>query len=105
MIKNVLPLVEDLSSNAMRARHWKQLYRETKSAIQIDQDTVRYMTLGKLLNTNLHVYSEDIRKIVSRAQGDITIEQMLKRLEEIWLGKVFTLREHVKSSMQSGGGR
>ncbi|XP_075240849.1 dynein beta chain, ciliary-like isoform X3 [Convolutriloba macropyga] len=100
MIKAVLPLVEDLSSSAMRARHWKQLYRETKSAIQIDQDTLRYMTLGKLLNTNLHVYAEDIRKIVSRAQGDVTIEQMLKRLEEIWLGKVFTMKEHVKSAMQ-----
>ena len=54
MIREVLPLVEDLSNSSMRARHWKQLYRETKSAIQIDQDTVRYMTLGKLLTTNLH---------------------------------------------------
>ena len=46
------------------------------------------------------MYAEDIRKIVSRAQGDVTIEQMLKRLEEIWLGKVFTMKEHVKSAMQ-----
>ena len=120
-IKTALPLVEDLSNSAMRTRHWKQLTRETKSAIQIDQDTVRYMTLAKLLNSHIHgkliprffgpgycqliyvlnlVYSEDVKKIVSRAKSDLTIEQLLKKFEEIWLSKVFVLKIYVNTSSE-----
>ena len=37
----------------MRTRHWKQLVRVTGGAIQIDNDTLKRMTLGELLSLGL----------------------------------------------------
>lgn len=48
-----LPLIDDLSNPAMRTRHWKQLVRVTGGAIQIDNDTLKRMTLGELLSLGL----------------------------------------------------
>ena len=72
------------------------------SSLQYFFTQLRFFKSKNLVNRTcvFSVHSEDIRKIVSRAQGDLTIEQMLKRFEEIWLGKVFTMKEHVKSSME-----
>jgi len=37
----------------MRTRHWKQLVRVTGGAFQIDNDTLKRMTLGELLGLGL----------------------------------------------------
>lgn len=37
----------------MRTRHWKQLVRVTGGAVQIDNDTLKRMTLGELLSLGL----------------------------------------------------
>ena len=52
-IQACLPLIDDLSNPAMRTRHWKQLVRVTGGAIQIDNDTLKRMTLGELLSLGL----------------------------------------------------
>ena len=51
--QDCLPLIDDLSNPAMRTRHWKQLVRVTGGAIQIDNDTLKRMTLGELLSLGL----------------------------------------------------
>ena len=48
-----MPLIDDLSNPAMRTRHWKQLVRVTGGAVQIDNDTLKRMTLGELLSLGL----------------------------------------------------
>ena len=40
---------------------------------------------------------DDVRAIVNRAVKDLSIEQSLKTYEEVWLSKVFELRQHVRS--------
>jgi len=37
----------------MRTRHWKQLVRVTGGAVQVDNDTLKRMTLGELLSLGL----------------------------------------------------
>ena len=48
-----LPLIDNLSNPAMRTRHWKQLVRVTGGAVQVDNDTLKRMTLGELLSLGL----------------------------------------------------
>jgi len=43
-------------------------------------------------------YTGDIRQIVHQAVAELSIEQHLKTYEEVWLSKVFELREHVTTS-------
>lgn len=53
VLQACLPLIDDLSNPAMRTRHWKQLVRVTGGAFQIDNDTLKRMTLGELLSLGL----------------------------------------------------
>lgn len=53
LIQACLPLIDDLSNPAMRTRHWKQLVRVTGGVVQIDNDSLKRMTLGELLNLGL----------------------------------------------------
>lgn len=41
---------------------------------------------------------DDVKAIVQRAIKDLSIEQALKKYEEIWLSKVFELSEHTRNS-------
>lgn len=40
-------------------------------------------------------HGDDVRAIVQRAVKDLAIEKSLKTYEEVWLSKVFEMREHV----------
>ncbi|XP_071095883.1 uncharacterized protein [Haliotis cracherodii] len=100
-IQACLPLIDDLSSSAMRTRHWKQLVRVTGGALTIDNDTLKRMTLGELLSLGLQKHVDDVRAIVQRAVKDLSIEQSLKTYEEVWLSKIFELRSHVRSKTTS----
>ena len=40
---------------------------------------------------------DDVRAIVQRAVKDLSIEQSLKTYEEVWLSKLFEMREHVRN--------
>ncbi|XP_033641711.1 dynein beta chain, flagellar outer arm-like [Asterias rubens] len=96
IIQASLPLIEDLSNPAMRTRHWKQLVRVTGGALLIDNENLKRMTLGQLLQLGLQNHVDEVRAIVQRAVKDVTIESALKTYEEIWLSKIFELRPHVR---------
>ncbi|XP_022099208.1 dynein beta chain, ciliary-like [Acanthaster planci] len=96
VIQACLPLIEDLSNPAMRTRHWKQLVRVTGGALLIDNENLKRMTLGQLLQLGLQNHVDEVRAIVQRAVKDVTIESALKTYEEIWLSKIFELRPHVR---------
>ncbi|XP_064650622.1 uncharacterized protein LOC135502065 isoform X3 [Lineus longissimus] len=99
VIQATLPLVDDLSNPAMRTRHWKQLVRVTGGALQIDNDTLKRMTFGELLGLGLQKHVEDVRAIVQRAVKDLSIENSLKFYEEVWLSKLFEMRQHVQTKV------
>lgn len=44
---------------------------------------------------------DDVRAIVQRAVKDLAIENALKTYEEVWLGKVFEMRPHVRNKVSS----
>ena len=44
---------------------------------------------------------DDVRAIVQRAVKDLSIEQSLKKYEEVWLSKLFEMRAHVRNKSSS----
>lgn len=48
-----LPLIDDLSNPAMRTRHLKLLVRVTGGAVNIDNDTLKRMTLKEFIGLGL----------------------------------------------------
>jgi dynein heavy chain len=52
-IKNCLPICEEIANPAMRTRHWKQLVRISSSSALVDNDALKMLTFGQLLDLNL----------------------------------------------------
>ncbi len=54
------------------------------------------MSVDDILNEIVE-HVGDVRGIVQRAVKDLLIEESLKTYEEVWLSKVFELRDHVRN--------
>ncbi len=91
-IKMCLPIIEEIANPAMRTRHWKQLVRVSGGMTLVDNETLKMLTFGQLLDLNLHGHADEVKLIVQKAVKDLSIEQTLKTYEEIWLSKTFTLQ-------------
>ena len=102
-IKKFLPIIDEIANPAMRTRHWKYLVRISGSAALVDNETLKVLTFGQLLDLNLHEHVDEVKSIVQKAIKDLSIEQTIKTYEEIWLSKVFTLRSYNVTSVSNVG--
>ena len=50
-------------------------------------------------------HEDDVRAIVQRAVKDISVEKSLKTYEEVWLSKIFELREHTRSRLTNASSK
>ncbi len=48
------------------------------------------------------VHSDEVKMLVNKAVKDLSIEQTLKKYEEIWLSKVFEFELYVQQNQQNG---
>jgi len=49
-----LPIIEEIANPAMRNRHWKQLVRVSGGTAIVDNEALKTLTFGQLLDLNLH---------------------------------------------------
>lgn len=54
LFQNCLPIIEEIANPAMRTRHWKQLVRVSGSTALVDNETLKMLTFGQLLELNIH---------------------------------------------------
>jgi Dynein heavy chain, N-terminal region 2 len=59
-------------------------------------------TLGSMFAMRLDKFTEDILKITSAAEKELTIENELKKLVEVWREQKFTLAKYVKGTEDRG---
>eukprot|EP01035_Chromulina_nebulosa_P017812 gene17812-23422_t len=91
MIKNmtiVLPLINELHSQAMRDRHWKTLSKITKTKV-IDPTDAKF-TFEEAISLNVHLHVEDVEELVETANKELKIEKKLKDIETIWKDMTLT---------------
>lgn len=85
LVKNmstVLPLINDLHSEAMQDRHWKALSNICKVKV-IDPKDPKFC-FADLLKLNLHLHVDDVGEIVETANKEQKIEKKLTMIEELW---------------------
>uniref|UniRef100_H3HCG5 AAA+ ATPase domain-containing protein n=1 Tax=Phytophthora ramorum TaxID=164328 RepID=H3HCG5_PHYRM len=85
LVKNmstVLPLINDLHSEAMQDRHWKAL--STICHVKAIEPKDPKFSLADLLKLNLHLHVDDVGEIVETANKEQKIEKKLKMIEELW---------------------
>ena len=76
-------IVADLKSEALRERHWRQLFKVLKSASHYAPSS---MTLGTVWDFDLKRNEGVIKDIIVLAQGEMALEEFLKQVKETWSG-------------------
>eukprot|EP01116_Phalansterium_solitarium_P005286 TRINITY_DN1679_c0_g1_i1.p1 TRINITY_DN1679_c0_g1~~TRINITY_DN1679_c0_g1_i1.p1 ORF type:complete len:4594 (-),score=1709.56 TRINITY_DN1679_c0_g1_i1:318-14099(-) len=81
-IKNYLKyngIVNDLKSEALRDRHWKELKKRLNAAwVQSS------LTLGDIWDSDLNKNEEIFKDVILKAQGELALEEFLRSVKEFW---------------------
>jgi len=83
----VLPLLTELSKDAMRDRHWLKISKLTGK--EFDVNKFHEMKLRSVLEANLLQFREDIEEITDSAEKQLSIERKLAEIQALWEKKCF----------------
>uniref|UniRef100_A0A1I7Y6V7 Dynein heavy chain, cytoplasmic n=1 Tax=Steinernema glaseri TaxID=37863 RepID=A0A1I7Y6V7_9BILA len=72
-------LINQLKSEALKDRHWKQLMKEMRVSWNLSD-----LTLGQVWETDLNRYENVIKNVILVAQGELALEEFLKQMREFW---------------------
>ncbi|KAI8974487.1 dynein heavy chain [Pilobolus umbonatus] len=84
----VNPLVSDLKSEALRERHWRQIFKSLRVEGRF---TLSEMTIGHLWDLDLKRNEAVIKDVILQAQGEMALEEFLKQIKETWTNYVLDL--------------
>ncbi|KAF6766456.1 dynein [Ephemerocybe angulata] len=74
-------LVSELKSEALKDRHWKQLFKVLRVSAQVH---LPLMTLGHVYDMDLKRNESLIKEVIIQAQGEMALEEYIKQVKEIW---------------------
>ncbi|THH28428.1 hypothetical protein EUX98_g5757 [Antrodiella citrinella] len=74
-------LISELKSEALKDRHWKQLFKVLRVPTQI---SLTLMTLGNVYDLDLRKNENLIKEVIIQAQGEMALEEYIKQVKEIW---------------------
>ena len=94
-----LPLIEQLKSPAMKARHWKELMVLTGVTFDMDPKTFK---LRNIFAMNLARFGDEVNKISYKANQELKIETQLSILRAYWKKAEFTVRDYRKDGQLRG---
>ncbi|PIA14754.1 hypothetical protein COEREDRAFT_46106 [Coemansia reversa NRRL 1564] len=80
-------VVADLKSDALRDRHWRQLFK----ALKVSTTTMSDLTLGDVWDFDIARNESLIREVITVAQGEMALEEFLAQIRETWSGYVLEL--------------
>jgi len=79
--KRTMPLIQDLKNEAMRARHWADIKTSIQKPFEHEGDS---FTLERIIGLGLDQYAEQISEISAAASKELSIEQVLKEIADVW---------------------
>ncbi|KAG6866267.1 hypothetical protein C0991_006854 [Blastosporella zonata] len=74
-------IISELKSEALKDRHWKQLFKVLRLPSQI---AMPLMTLGHVYDMDLKKNENLIKEVIIQAQGEMALEEYIKQVKEIW---------------------
>ncbi|KAF8746268.1 hypothetical protein AX14_000063 [Amanita brunnescens Koide BX004] len=74
-------IISELKSEALKDRHWKQLFKALKMQSQI---SLTLMTLGNVYDMDLKRNESTIKEVITQAQGEMALEEYIKQVKEVW---------------------
>ncbi|KAI0063221.1 dynein heavy chain protein 1 [Artomyces pyxidatus] len=74
-------LIGELKSEALKDRHWKQLFKVLRMP---SQPSLTLMTLGNVYDLDLKKNDTLIKEVIVQAQGEMALEEYIKQVRETW---------------------
>ncbi|KAH9046427.1 dynein heavy chain protein 1 [Lactarius hengduanensis] len=74
-------LIGELKSEALKDRHWKQLFKLLKTS---SQPSLTLMTLGNVYDLDLKKNESKIKDVIIQAQGEMALEEYIRQVKETW---------------------
>ncbi|KAI9513146.1 dynein heavy chain protein 1 [Russula earlei] len=74
-------IIGELKSEALKDRHWKQLFKLLKTP---SQPSLTLMTLGNVYDLDLKKNESKIKGVIIQAQGEMALEEYIKQVKETW---------------------
>ncbi|KAI0762764.1 dynein heavy chain protein 1 [Fomes fomentarius] len=74
-------LIGELKSEALKDRHWKQLFKVLRVPSQI---SLPLMTLGHVYDMDLRRNENLIKEVIIQAQGEMALEEYIRQVKETW---------------------
>ncbi|QRW00298.1 cytoplasmic dynein 1 heavy chain 1 [Ceratobasidium sp. AG-Ba] len=74
-------IVTELKSEALKERHWKQLFKTLKVPSNV---TLSQLTLGQVYDMDLKKNESLIKDVIIQAQGEMALEEYIKQVRENW---------------------
>jgi len=96
VMTTVLPIVSDLKSPAMEARHWDQLMRVAKHGFEKGPDT----TLSDVLRLRLQDRIAEVKVVIEVASKEARVEKKLQVIESVWGSQMLKLRAYKDSGIK-----
>ena len=69
--------LSDLKSDALKERHWKQLFKTLRVE---NRWMFSEMTVGHIWDMDLRKNETPVREIITQAQGEMALEEYLKQV-------------------------
>ncbi|CED84986.1 dynein heavy chain cytosolic [Phaffia rhodozyma] len=82
-------IISELKSEALRERHWRQLFKILKSS-----QGMASLTLGQVYDLNLKKNEMLIKEVITQAAGEMALEEYLKQVRETWTSYTLDLIQY-----------
>lgn len=97
--KNVVPLMVNLKSEALRERHWSMLMLKTGKEFNLAPER---FTLDNMFKMELHKHQSIAEEIILNANKELAIERNVKDIEMIWATVNFGVLKYLKKDVERG---
>ncbi len=87
----VLPLLEELSKESIKARHWDEVMKICDTEFEVIGNSA--FKLQSLIEINLVPVKEDIEEVTDGADKQLKIEQQLSEINTQWQNQEFAFQE------------
>ncbi|GMH97336.1 hypothetical protein TrST_g8180 [Triparma strigata] len=84
--QDMLPLVEELSKDSVKPRHWHEIIKLTGTTYPFDSEA---FALSHILDSNILEFKEEVEEIAEGADKQLQIETKLAEVKEMWSRRNF----------------
>ncbi|KAJ0412743.1 hypothetical protein ATCC90586_002373 [Pythium insidiosum] len=92
-LKFVLPVVSDLRASSLKDRHWAQI----DNLLGFSMRGQSSITLGTLIERNVMRHGDAISTIAVAAQQEAVLEDMLRKVTDVWATTEFEVKPYKES--------